>query len=57
MKDAIAIVGMAFRFAGDCSSEDELWAALRDKRDLIGEIPPDRWATDELRHLILFLIQ
>jgi phthiocerol/phenolphthiocerol synthesis type-I polyketide synthase C len=48
--DAIAIVGMAFRFPGDLRDEDALWRALRDGRDLVTQIPAGRWATDELQH-------
>jgi phthiocerol/phenolphthiocerol synthesis type-I polyketide synthase C len=47
---AIALVGMAFRFPGDCRDETGFWSALADGRDLITQIPPDRWATAELRH-------
>jgi len=46
----IAIVGMAFRFPGGCNDEQSLWAALRDGRDLISQVPAERWATDELQH-------
>ncbi|GGC57490.1 hypothetical protein GCM10011504_39720 [Siccirubricoccus deserti] len=38
----IAIIGMAGRFPG-CADLDAFWQALRDGRDLVGEIPPDRW--------------
>lgn len=47
---AIALVGMAFRFPGDCRDETGFWSALMNGRDLVTEIPPDRWATAELRH-------
>ncbi|MDX9886290.1 SDR family NAD(P)-dependent oxidoreductase [Thauera sp.] len=46
----IAIVGLAFRFPGDLSDEQSFWQALTDKRDLITEVPSDRWAVDELQH-------
>ena len=46
---AIALVGMAFRFPGDCCDETGFWSALMNGRDLVTEIPPDRWATAELR--------
>ncbi|MBX3670089.1 MAG: SDR family NAD(P)-dependent oxidoreductase [Rhodocyclaceae bacterium] len=46
----IAIVGIAFRFPGDLSDEGSLWNALKSKRDMVGEIPPDRWAVSELQH-------
>jgi len=41
---------MAFRFPGGCNDEQSLWAALRDGRDLISQVPAERWATDELQH-------
>lgn len=47
---AIAIIGMAFRFPGDLSQPDQFWNALIEKRDLVTEIPADRWATGELQH-------
>lgn len=47
---AIAIIGMAFRFPGDLSQPDQFWNALIEKRDLVTEIPADRWATAELQH-------
>lgn len=50
VEDAIAIVGMAFRFPGDLSQEDALWKALMSGKDLVTQIPEDRWAVDELQH-------
>lgn len=47
---AIAIIGMAFRFPGDLSQPDQFWNALIEKRDLVTQIPADRWATAELQH-------
>ncbi|MBP6622501.1 MAG: type I polyketide synthase WcbR, partial [Alcaligenes sp.] len=41
---------MAFRFPGDLSEPDQFWNALIEKRDLVTEIPADRWATTELQH-------
>lgn len=46
----IAIVGMAFRFPGDMSQAGEFWNALKEKRDLVTQIPAERWATQELQH-------
>lgn len=46
----IAIVGLAFRFPGDLSDETEFWEALSRKRDLVTEIPAERWAVAELQH-------
>jgi acyl transferase domain-containing protein/NADPH:quinone reductase-like Zn-dependent oxidoreductase/NADP-dependent 3-hydroxy acid dehydrogenase YdfG/acyl carrier protein len=41
---------MAFRFPGDLCDECAFWSALRDGRDLVSRIPPERWATSELQH-------
>lgn len=46
----IAVIGMAFRFPGDVKDEEEFWLALKEGRDLIGQIPPERWAVKELQH-------
>lgn len=46
----IAIIGAAFRFPGDLCDATEFWKALEEGRDLVTEIPQERWATDELRH-------
>lgn len=42
---------MAFRFPGDLSDEVSFWSALREKEDLVTQIPADRWAVQELQHL------
>lgn len=47
---AIAIVGIAFRFPGDLGDDASLWNALKQKKDLITQVPDDRWATSELSH-------
>ena len=41
--EPVAIIGTGCRFAGGVSSPAELWAVLRDGRDLITEVPPDRF--------------
>lgn len=46
----VAIVGMGFRLPGDLGNESEFWTALKAGRDLVTEVPADRWATDELQH-------
>jgi acyl transferase domain-containing protein/acyl carrier protein len=46
----LAIIGLAFRFPGDLSNEDELWSALQQGRDLVTQVPEDRWARTELQH-------
>jgi acyl transferase domain-containing protein len=43
----IAIVGMACRFPGDADSPAKFWQLLRDGRDAVTEVPPDRWDADE----------
>ena len=46
----VAIVGLAFRFPGDLGEETGFWDALKSKRDLVTQIPDDRWAVAELQH-------
>lgn len=48
---AIAIIGFSFRFPGDHNDEKDFWNALKEGQNLIGKIPSERWATDELQHL------
>lgn len=50
MYQGIAIIGLAFRFPGDLSGETVFWDALKHSKYLVGSIPADRWAVDELRH-------
>lgn len=50
LDSSIAIIGTAFRFPGDLCDPQEFWQALKDRRDLVTQIPKDRWATDELQH-------
>jgi len=47
---SVAIIGIAFRFPGDLKSEGNFWEALKLKHDLVTNIPPDRWAVNELQH-------
>lgn len=49
-EDGIAIVGMAFRFPGDISDEQTFWNALKEGCDLVGQVPAERWAVDEMQH-------
>nr|WP_067295857.1 type I polyketide synthase [Marinobacterium profundum] len=49
-KENIAIVGMAFRLPGDQSNSDEFWQALKDGKDLVGEIDDSRWGKDAYHH-------
>ncbi|MFE1978986.1 SDR family NAD(P)-dependent oxidoreductase [Streptomyces hygroscopicus] len=41
----IAIVGLSCRLPGGITTPEELWAALAAGRDLVGEIPADRFDT------------
>ena len=41
----IALIGIGCRLPGARNAE-ELWTLLRDGRDAIGEIPPERWDAD-----------
>ncbi|GFG67672.1 putative polyketide synthase [Mycobacterium kubicae] len=41
-----AIVGYAARFPG-AADADEFWQVLREGREAISEVPPDRWDVDE----------
>lgn len=50
MTAGIAIVGIAFRFPGDLCDERGLWQALKEGRDLVSQVPSERWAVDELQH-------
>ncbi|WP_006241249.1 sulfolipid-1 biosynthesis phthioceranic/hydroxyphthioceranic acid synthase [Mycolicibacterium tusciae] len=43
----IAVIGMACRLPGGIDSPEQLWAALLRGDDLVTEIPPDRWDSDE----------
>src|SRR5687768_16258606 len=44
--EPIALIGVGCRLPGNINSKDELYQALRDGRDLITEIPSDRWSVD-----------
>jgi myxalamid-type polyketide synthase MxaD len=44
----LAIVGIGCRFPGGANSPEAFWKLLADGVDAVGEVPPDRWNTDEL---------
>jgi acyl transferase domain-containing protein len=46
-REPVAILGIGCKLPGDISRPDELVAMLRNQRDCIREIPPDRWKVDE----------
>ena len=48
--EAVAIVGMAFRFPGGMEDEQAFWRALQEGRDLVSAIPDERWAVETLQH-------
>jgi polyketide synthase 5 len=43
----IAVIGMACRLPGGIDSPERLWDALLRGDDLVTEIPPDRWDSDD----------
>lgn len=45
-ESSFAIVGYAARFPG-AADADEFWQVLREGRDAISEVPPDRWDAEE----------
>ncbi|WP_328315410.1 SDR family NAD(P)-dependent oxidoreductase [Streptomyces sp. NBC_00388] len=45
----MAIVGVGFRLPGGISSMDELWSALTQGRDLVTEVPEDRFPVTEFK--------
>ncbi|KAK4035028.1 hypothetical protein C8A01DRAFT_48697 [Parachaetomium inaequale] len=49
-REPIAIVGSACRFPGDSSSPSKLWDLLRKPRDVLQEIPADRFDTTAFYH-------
>ncbi|MEU1192224.1 SDR family NAD(P)-dependent oxidoreductase [Streptomyces sp. NPDC005859] len=42
-RPAVAIVGLSCRLPGGIDGPQDLWEALREGRDLVGEVPPDRF--------------
>lgn len=47
--EPIAIVSMGCRYPGGITGPDELWEVVRDRRDVTGELPPERgWNFDDV---------
>ncbi|MDG2305442.1 MAG: type I polyketide synthase [Candidatus Binatia bacterium] len=46
----LAIIGMGCRLPGGADSPEAFWQLLRDGRDAVSEIPPERWDADEHYH-------
>src|SRR3569833_2334370 len=44
----VAVIGMGCRFPGGVDSPDALWRALTEGRDLVTEVPPDRWDAEAI---------
>lgn len=44
--EPIAIVGMACRIPGDTNDVESFWRVLAEGKDVVGEVPPDRWDVD-----------
>ncbi|KAK8103678.1 uncharacterized protein PG998_010711 [Apiospora kogelbergensis] len=48
--EPIAIIGTGCRFPGGCNNPSKLWELLREPRDLLKEIPEDRFSADGFYH-------
>src|SRR3569833_4136285 len=44
----IAVIGSGCRFPGGVDSADALWRVLAEGRDLVTEVPPQRWDADAI---------
>jgi len=45
--EPIAVIGMSCRFPGGANSPEEYWRLLRERRDAVREVPPERWGREE----------
>ncbi|MFE3317495.1 SDR family NAD(P)-dependent oxidoreductase [Nocardia sp. NPDC059195] len=41
--EPIAVLSMACRFPGDVATPEQFWQLLAEGRDVVGEVPADRW--------------
>ncbi|HZN94391.1 MAG TPA: type I polyketide synthase, partial [Myxococcales bacterium] len=46
--EPIAVIGMGCRFPGGANGPEAFWRLLRDGRDIITEVPRDRWDLDQV---------
>lgn len=44
--EPIAIIGSGCRFPGECSTPSKLWELLREPRDLLSQVPADRFSAE-----------
>src|SRR4026208_2134155 len=42
-KERIAIIGIGCRFPGGVNDIESFWKLLAEGRDVVSEVPPDRW--------------
>src|SRR5579875_844980 len=45
--EPVAIIGIGCRFPGGVNSPQEFWQLLKEGRDAITEVPPERWPVDK----------
>lgn len=48
--NSVAIIGLGCRLPGGIKSLDDLWQALSNKKDLITEVPEDRFQKARFIH-------
>jgi acyl transferase domain-containing protein len=49
-REPIAILGIGCRFPGGATDPDSFWRILAEGRDVVGEVPKDRWNHDAYYH-------